>query len=177
MVSGEVAQAGGVRLRLLGDGPGLTGQLSRALARRSSTPSMTAAGPGRCRGGDRRWRRGRRYQGSTHQQAVLGSVASQATVWRALDEINLGAAIACGRGVEYSVGYAVTEKIRDRSRPSPRECGHPRPMPAAGCTKVVTLPSSSGCSVIKGWTMHGALTARKPRMTAYGRARGSACPE
>lgn len=87
--SGVVAHAGSVGLRLVGDRTGLTAQLSKALARRSFTPThdrgrvlvdvavMIADGGEAIAD----------IEVLRHQEPVLGSVASQATVWRTLDEI------------------------------------------------------------------------------------------
>lgn len=87
-----VAHAGSVGLRLLGDRTGLTGQLSKALTRRSFTPlhdrgrvlvdvAVMIADGGEAIAD---------IEVLRHQEPVLGSVASQATVWRALDEISTG---------------------------------------------------------------------------------------
>jgi len=89
---GVVAHAGSVGLRLVGDRTGLTGQLSKALTRRSFTPvhdrgrvlvdvAVMIADGGEAIAD---------IEVLRHQEPVLGSVASQATVWRALDEISTG---------------------------------------------------------------------------------------
>jgi len=87
-----VAHAGSVGLRLVGDRTGLTGQLSKALARRSFVPVhdrgrvlvdvAVMIGDGGEAIAD--------IEVLRHQAPVLGAVASQATVWRALDEISPG---------------------------------------------------------------------------------------
>ena len=87
--AGVVAHAGSVALRLLADRIGLTGELSRAMTRRSFRPGhdrgrvlvdvavMLADGGEAIADIDV----------LRHQSAVLGDVASPATVWRALDEV------------------------------------------------------------------------------------------
>lgn len=84
-----VAHAGSVAVRLLADRVGLTETLSRALARRGFVPghdrgrvlvdvaTMLVAGGEAIADIDT----------LRHQDQVLGSVASPATVWRALDEL------------------------------------------------------------------------------------------
>jgi hypothetical protein len=87
--AGVVAHAGSVALRLLADRTGLTGEVSKAMARRSFRPGhdrgrvlvdvavMLADGGEAIADIDV----------LRHQSAVLGAVASPATVWRALDEV------------------------------------------------------------------------------------------
>jgi Transposase DDE domain group 1 len=87
--TGVVAHAGAVGLRLLADRTGLTGQLSKALTRRSFRPAhdrgrvlvdvavMLADGGEAIADIDV----------LRHQGQVLGPVASAPTVWRALDEL------------------------------------------------------------------------------------------
>jgi hypothetical protein len=87
--AGVVAHAGCVALRLLADRTGLTGELSKAMVRRSFRPGhdrgrvlvdvavMLADGGEAIADIDV----------LRHQSAVLGDVASPATVWRALDEV------------------------------------------------------------------------------------------
>ena len=86
---GVVAHAGSVATRLLADRTGLTGQLSKALARRSFTPvhdrgrvlvdvAVMLADGGEAIAD---------IEVLRHQAPVLGPVASAPTVWRALDEI------------------------------------------------------------------------------------------
>jgi hypothetical protein len=86
---GVVAHAGCVGLRLLADRTGLTGELSKAMARRSFVPVhdrgrvlsdvavMLADGGEAIADVDV----------LRHQSGVLGPVASPPTVWRALDEV------------------------------------------------------------------------------------------
>jgi len=86
---GVVAHAGSVGLRLLADRTGLTNELSKAMTRRSFVPvhdrgrvlvdvaTMIADGGEAIADID--------VLG--HQDQVLGSVASPATVWRTLDEV------------------------------------------------------------------------------------------
>jgi len=87
-----VAHAGSVGLRLVADRTGLTNQLSKALTRRSFVPvhdrgrvlvdvAVMIADGGEAIAD---------IEVLRHQAPVLGSVASQATVWRALDEISPG---------------------------------------------------------------------------------------
>ena len=87
-----VAHAGSVGLRLVGDRTGLTAQLSKALARASFVPvhdrgrvlvdvAVMIADGGEAIAD---------IEVLRHQEPVLGSVASQATAWRALDEITAG---------------------------------------------------------------------------------------
>lgn len=89
---GVVAHAGSVGLRLVADRTGLTGQLSKALTRRSFVPvhdrgrvladvAVMIADGGEAIAD---------IEVLRHQEPVLGPVASQATVWRALDEISTG---------------------------------------------------------------------------------------
>ncbi|MBC7307630.1 MAG: IS1380 family transposase [Dietzia sp.] len=86
---GVVAHAGSVGLRLLADRTGLTGQLSKAMARRSFTPvhdrgrvladvAVMLADGGEAIAD---------IDVLRHQGGVLGPVASPPTVWRALDEV------------------------------------------------------------------------------------------
>ena len=86
---GVVAHAGSVGLRLLADRAGLTGQLSRAMARRNFVPvhdrgrvlvdvAVMLADGGEAIGD---------IDVLRHQSSVLGPVASAPTVWRALDEV------------------------------------------------------------------------------------------
>ncbi len=90
--TGVVAHAGSVGLRLVGDRTGLTDQLSKALARRSFVPvhdrgrvlvdvAVMIADGGEAIAD---------IEVLRHQEPVLGPVASQATTWRALDEITVG---------------------------------------------------------------------------------------
>ena len=90
--TGVVAHAGSVGLRLVGDRTGLTEQLSKALTRRSFVPvhdrgrvlvdvAVMIADGGEAIAD---------IEVLRHQEPVLGAVASQATVWRALDEISTG---------------------------------------------------------------------------------------
>ena len=90
--AGVVAHAGAVGLRLLADRTGLTGQLSKALARRSFVPVHDR---GRVRvdvavmlaeGGEAI----ADIDVLRHQSSVLGPVASPPTVWRTLDEVTPG---------------------------------------------------------------------------------------
>jgi hypothetical protein len=87
--AGVVAHAGSVAVRMLADRVGLTGCLSTALARRGFSPGhdrgrvlvdlatmVTAGGEAIADIGTLR-----------DQQAVVGSVASAPTAWRALDEL------------------------------------------------------------------------------------------
>jgi hypothetical protein len=87
--SGVVAHAGSIAVRLLADRSGLTGELSRATARRSFAPvhdrgqvlvdvAVMLADGGEAIGDINVLR---------HQDQVLGPVASAPTVWRALDEL------------------------------------------------------------------------------------------
>jgi len=82
-----VAHAGGVGLRLVADRTGLTGELSKALARRSFVPvhdrgrvlvdvavMIADGGEAICD-----------IEVMRHQAQVLGPVASAPTVWRTLD--------------------------------------------------------------------------------------------
>jgi hypothetical protein len=50
-----------------------------------------------------------------------------------------------GRSVEYSVGFAVTEKVRDAIDWSRRRSGHQRRTLTAVCVRAVTSPSSPAC--------------------------------
>jgi hypothetical protein len=89
---GVVAHAGSVALRLLADRSGLTGEMSKAMTRRSFTPGhdrgrvladvavMLADGGEAIADID----------GLRHQVGVLGPVASAPTVWRTLDEVTPG---------------------------------------------------------------------------------------
>jgi len=89
---GVVAHAGSVGLRLLADRTGLTNELSKAMTRRSFVPvhdrgrvlvdiaTMIADGGEAIADIDV----------LRHQDQVLGSVASPATVWRTLDEVTPG---------------------------------------------------------------------------------------
>jgi Transposase DDE domain group 1 len=83
--SGVVAHAGSIAVRLLADRTGLTGELSRATARRSFAPvhdrgqvlvdvAVMLADGGEAIGDINVLR---------HQEQVLGPVASAPTVWRA----------------------------------------------------------------------------------------------
>ncbi len=98
---GVVAHTGSVGLRLVADRTGLTGQLSKALVRRSFVPrhdrgrvlvdvAVMIADGGEAIAD---------IEVLRHQAPVLGVVASQATVWRSLDEITIGQVkkIAVGR--------------------------------------------------------------------------------
>ena len=87
--SGVVAHAGSVANRMLADRVGLTGELSRALRRRSFTPvhdrgrvlvdvAVMLADGGEAIAD---------IDVLRHQSSVLGPVASPPTVWRALDEL------------------------------------------------------------------------------------------
>jgi len=90
--AGVVAHAGSVATRLLADRSGLTGELSRAMARRSFVPGhdrgrvlvdvavMLADGGEAIADIDV----------LRHQAGVLGPVASPPTVWRTLDEVTVG---------------------------------------------------------------------------------------
>lgn len=89
---GVVAHAGSVGLRLVGDRTGLSGELSKALARRSFVPvhdrgrvlldvAVMIADGGEAIAD---------IDVLRHQAPVLGRVASPATVWRTLDEISSG---------------------------------------------------------------------------------------
>lgn len=86
---GVVAHTGSVGLRLVGDRTGLTGGVSKALARRSFVPvhdrgrvlldvAVMIADGGEAIAD---------IEVLRHQAPVLGPIASQATVWRTLDEI------------------------------------------------------------------------------------------
>lgn len=86
---GVVAHTGSVGLRLLADRVGLTGELSKAMRRRSFTPrhdrgrvladvAVMIADGGEAIAD---------IEVMRHQSQVLGTVASPATVWRALDEV------------------------------------------------------------------------------------------
>jgi hypothetical protein len=86
---GVVAHAGSVAVRMLADRTGLTGELSKALARRSFSPvhdrgrvladvAVMLADGGEAIAD---------IDVLRHQSAVLGKVASAPTVWRALDEL------------------------------------------------------------------------------------------
>jgi hypothetical protein len=92
---GVVAHAGSVGLRLLADRVGLTGQLSKAMRRRSFVPvhdrgrlladvAVMIAGGGEAIADIDVLR----HQGGAG--GVLGPVASAPTVWRALDEVTPG---------------------------------------------------------------------------------------
>jgi hypothetical protein len=87
--AGVVAHAGSVALRLLADRTGLTGELSKAMARRSFRPvhdrgqvlvdvAVMLADGGEAIAD---------IDVLRHQSAVFGDVASPPTVWRALDEV------------------------------------------------------------------------------------------
>jgi len=87
--TGVVAHAGGVAVRLLADRVGLTGELSKALARGCFTPvhdrgrvlvdvAVMLADGGEAIAD---------IDVLRHQSRVLGPVASAPTVWRALDEV------------------------------------------------------------------------------------------
>ncbi len=87
--SGVVAHAGSVANRMLADRVGLTGELSKALGRRSFTPvhdrgrvlvdvAVMLADGGEAIAD---------IDVLRHQSSVLGPVASAPTVWRALDEL------------------------------------------------------------------------------------------
>jgi len=87
--AGVVAPAGSVALRLLADRTGLTGELSKAMARRSFRPvhdrgqvlvdvAVMLADGGEAIAD---------IDVLRHQSAVFGDVASPPTVWRALDEV------------------------------------------------------------------------------------------
>ena len=89
---GVVAHAGSIALRLLADRTGLTGELSKAMARRRFVPvhdrgrvladvAVMLADGGEAIGD---------IDVLRHQSGVLGPVASPATVWRALDEVTAG---------------------------------------------------------------------------------------
>lgn len=86
---GVVAHAGSVALRLLADRTGLTGALSRAMARRSFVPVhdrgqvMTDVAVMLADGGEAI----ADIDVLRHQDQVLGAVASPPTVWRTLDEV------------------------------------------------------------------------------------------
>ncbi|MBA2560182.1 MAG: transposase, partial [Propionibacteriales bacterium] len=89
---GVVAHAGSVALRLLADRSGLTGEMSKAMVRRSFTP-------GHDRGGVLADVAVMLADGGEaiadidvlrHQAGVLGPVASAPTVWRTLDEVTPG---------------------------------------------------------------------------------------
>ena len=89
---GVVAHAGSIATRLLADRVGLTGELSKAMARRNFTPGhdrgrvlvdvavMLADGGEAIADIDV----------LRHQGGVLGPVASPPTVWRTLDEVTAG---------------------------------------------------------------------------------------
>ncbi len=90
--SGVVAHAGSVALRLLADRTGLTGELSKAMARSSFLPvhdrgrvladvAVMLADGGEAIAD---------IDVLRHQAGVLGPVASPPTVWRALDEVTGG---------------------------------------------------------------------------------------
>jgi hypothetical protein len=87
--TGVVAHAGGVAVRMLADRIGLTGELSKALARRAFTPihdrgrvlvdvAVMLADGGEAIAD---------IDVLRHQSAVLGKVASPPTVWRTLSEL------------------------------------------------------------------------------------------
>jgi hypothetical protein len=89
---GVVAHAGSVGLRLLADRTGLTGELSKAMARRSFSPvhdrgrvlvdvAVMLADGGEAIAD---------IDVLRHQAPVLGPVASPPTVWRTLDEVTPG---------------------------------------------------------------------------------------
>jgi hypothetical protein len=89
---GVVAHAGSVALRLLADRTGLTGELSKAMARSSFLPvhdrgrvladvAVMLADGGEAIAD---------IDVLRHQAGVLGPVASPPTVWRALDEVTGG---------------------------------------------------------------------------------------
>lgn len=90
--TGVAAHAGSAALRLLADRTGLTGEVSKAMARRGSVPVhdrgrvladvavMLADGGEAIADVDV----------LRHQSQVLGPVASAPTVWRALDEVTPG---------------------------------------------------------------------------------------
>lgn len=86
------AHAGSVAVRLLADQVGLTGHLSKALARRSTMPRHDRGGVLRdvavmiADGGEAI----ADIDVLRHQADVLGAVASPATVWRMLDELTPG---------------------------------------------------------------------------------------
>lgn len=116
-----VAHAGSVALRLLADRIGLTGELSKAMARRSFVPvhdrgrvladvAVMLADGGEAIAD---------IDVLRHQRQVLGPVASSPTVWRTLDEVTTGrlkkvqnararvrrhvwAQLAAGEGIEAS---------------------------------------------------------------------------
>lgn len=91
--TGVVAHAGSVGLRMLADRTGLTGEVSKALARRSFTPVhdrgrvLTDVAVMLADGGEAI----ADIAVLRHQSEVLGSVASPPTVWRALDELTSAA--------------------------------------------------------------------------------------
>jgi len=87
---GVVAHAGSIALRLLADRTGLTGELSKAMARRRFVPvhdrgrvladvAVMLADGGEAIGD---------IEVLRHQAGVLGPVASAPTVWRSLDEVS-----------------------------------------------------------------------------------------
>ena len=89
---GVVAHAGSVGLRLLADRSGLTGELSKAMARRNFVPvhdrgrvlvdvAVMIADGGEAIAD---------IDVLRHQASVLGPVASPPTVWRSLDEVTPG---------------------------------------------------------------------------------------
>jgi hypothetical protein len=90
--SGVAAHAGGAAVRLLADRVGLTDELSMALTRRSRAPLHDRGGVLRdvavmiADGGEAI----ADIDVLRHQDEVLGRVASPATVWRMLDELNPG---------------------------------------------------------------------------------------
>lgn len=86
---GVVAHSGSVALRLLADRTGLTGELSKAMARRGFSPVhdrgrvLTDVAVMLADGGEAI----ADIDVLRHQAGVLGPVASPPTVWRALDEV------------------------------------------------------------------------------------------
>ncbi len=87
---GVIGHAGGVAVRLLADRVGLTSELSKALVRGGFTPGhdrgrvLTDVAVMIADGGEAI----ADIDVLRHQSGVLGAVASPATVWRCLDELN-----------------------------------------------------------------------------------------
>jgi len=112
---GVVAHAGSVALRLLADRTGLTGELSKAMARRWFVPvhdrgrvlcdvAVMLADGGEAIAD---------IDVLRHQAGVLGPVASPPTVWRTLDEVSPGRLkkIATARArVRRHVGTQIVER-------------------------------------------------------------------
>jgi hypothetical protein len=146
---GVVAHAGSVAVRMLADRTGLTGELSKALARRSFSPVHD---------------RGRAIAQvpAAHRKKLLVR-ADGAGASHALVDWLTGQNRVRGRTVEYSVGFAVTEKVRDAIAVVPEDVWTPAIDPDGDPREGGDVAELTGLLDLVGWPEQMRVIVRRER--------------